>query len=56
MSTESSSEREGWERPQRIDQLNLFARGRDRALAIAGVSLDEMERWRGLGEEGEGLA
>jgi hypothetical protein len=45
----SVMERSGWEKPLRLDQLELFARGRDRALMTAGVSIDEVERWRGLG-------
>jgi hypothetical protein len=40
---------EGWEIPERIDQLDLFGEGRDRVLALAGVSIDEMERWRASG-------
>jgi len=38
-----------WERPERRAQLDMFAEPRDRILALAGVSIEEMERWRAFG-------
>lgn len=38
-----------WEEPQRIAQLDLFGRGRDYMLALGGVSIEEVERWRAKG-------
>lgn len=40
---------EGWDRPARLDQLGLFSEPRDRFLALAGISIDDLERWRHLG-------
>ncbi len=39
----------GWERPLQISQLDLFTKPRDRMLALTGVSIEEVERWRGRG-------
>ncbi len=38
-----------WDRPARIAQGELFNQPHDRLLAQAGVSIDEVERWRALG-------
>lgn len=40
---------QGWQRPERETQLDLFEEPRDRLLALAGISLDDAERWRARG-------
>lgn len=39
----------GWERPLQIAQLDLFTKPRDEMLALARVSIEEVERWRARG-------
>lgn len=38
-----------WERPLRLTQLDVFPQPRDRLLALARVSIDEVEDWRARG-------
>lgn len=38
-----------WEYPLRISQTDLFPTPRDQMLALIGVSIDEVERWRSFG-------
>ena len=38
-----------WERTVRLTQLDAFPQPRDRLLAQAGVSIEEVERWRARG-------